>query len=122
MRSPAAPRLAPHGRRCARMTALRAGVRETTLLVAGCAGLALFTTVACLRIGPAGLLLPPLAAAAIVLLRRPAVAMIGFVSLTVILESRDSGLLPAQTLFYEPLRGGITPQELLFAFVILAVA
>ena len=104
------------------MTALRAGVRETTLLAAGCAGLALFTTLACLRIGAAGLLLPALAAVAIVLVRRPAVTMIGFVALTVILESRDTGLLPAQTLFYEPLPGGVTPQELLFAFVILAVS
>jgi O-antigen ligase len=47
--------------------------------------------------------------------------MIGFVSLVVLVESRDTGLLPAQTLFYEPLRGGITPMELLFAFVVLAV-
>jgi O-antigen ligase len=103
------------------VTALRAGVRETTLLVAGCAGLALFTTLACLRIGAPGLLLPPLAAAAILLLRRPGVAMIGFVALVVLLESRDTGLLPAQTLFYEPLPGGITPLELLLAFVVLAV-
>lgn len=103
------------------MTALRAGVRETTLLVAGCAGLALFTTLACLRIGVPGLLLPPLAAAAVAMLRRPGVAMTALVALVVLLESRDTGLLPAQTLFYEPLKGGITPLEVLFAFVVLAV-
>jgi O-antigen ligase len=104
------------------MTAVRAGVRESSLLVAGCAGLAAFTTLACLRIGPAGLFLPALAAAAVLLLRRPGVALIVFVSLTVLLENRDSGLLPVQAVFYEPLRGGATPQELLFAFVLLAVA
>src|SRR5215208_4391495 len=64
-----------------RMTAIRAGVREPSLLVGGCAGLAVFTTLVCLRIGPAGLFLPALAAAAVLLLRRPGVALIGFVSL-----------------------------------------
>jgi O-antigen ligase len=103
------------------VTALRVRVREPTLVVAGAAGLALFTTLACLRIGLPGLLLPPLAAAAILLLRWPAAALIAVVALAVLLESRDTGLLPAQTLFYEPLRGGITPLELLFALVILAV-
>jgi O-antigen ligase len=105
------------------MTAIRAGVREPLLILVGAAGMAMFTTAACLKVGPAGLVLPLAAALAIVLLRHPAVALGGFVGLVVLFEGRDNGLLPIQSEFYAALLpGSVTAQELAFAFVILAVA
>lgn len=106
------------------MNGLRAGpsIRDSSGWIAVGGGfVALLTLALWMRYGPAGLVLPPLAAAAVALVQRPAWAVGLLVGVVVLGERNDDGILPAFTVLYDPAAGGLTPVELLLGVAIVAV-
>ena len=105
------------------MTAIRALERPPLIATTlAAAALALLTLVACRRIGPAGLAVPLVALAALLLLQRPGVALGTAVALAVVWEDQNPGLLPSLAVLYRPLPGGASPLELLFGLAVVAAA
>jgi O-Antigen ligase len=105
------------------MTALRALPRRVNLaeVLPAVAGAAVVLA-ATLRLGPAGLLVPLGALAALALLQRPGVALAVFAAVVTLAEGRDPGLLPGLTVVHEPLAFGVAPVDLLAVVVVAAVA
>lgn len=74
------------------------------------------------RYGFTGLAAPLAVGVAILLLRWPALVVLGTVALAVLFEGPDFGLLPATDNLYRDLAGGVMPIDLLFALGVVATA
>jgi O-antigen ligase len=96
--------------------------RAALLAALAAAAAALLALAASLRIGPAGLLAPGVAAAALMLLRRPRAGLALVVAFVVLLEGDGSGPVPGVDVVYEAVGGTITPLDLLLALVVAATA
>jgi O-antigen ligase len=90
--------------------------------IAAGAAAELVALVAAMRFGPAALLLPTAAAAALVLLQRPAWAVGVVVGLAVLVEQTGGGALASLSPVYTPLPGGPSAMDLLLGLAVAAVA
>jgi hypothetical protein len=104
------------------MTALRSrpAIPQGSVVAVVSASAALLT-VASLRYGLAVLLLPVAAVAALVLVRRPAVAVGLLVTVVVLGERQDTGFFPFTSALYDPVGGALSPVEVLLGLALLAV-
>jgi O-antigen ligase len=104
------------------MTALRS--RPATpqgTVVAVVAASATLLTAAALRYGLAVLALPVAAVGALLLVRRPAVAVGLVVAVVVLGERTGTGLFPFTSALYDTVAGSVSPVEALLALALLAV-
>ena len=85
-------------------------------------GTGLFVVLAIERVGPIVALLPALALGAAYLIDQPRVALAALLGVTVVIEADPVGLLPIGPSFYQPVRLGLTPTDLLLGLVVLGTA
>ena len=96
--------------------------RENVLIAGGAAASALLALAGAHVLGVAGLLLPLAAVATVALLRHPAVAIFGTVTLVVLVEGSEFGLAPGLAHIYDNLFKGVTAPDVLLVLGIAGLA
>jgi hypothetical protein len=74
------------------------------------------------RAGPVVALLPALALAVAYLIDQPRIALAALVGVTVVIEADPVGLVPIGPSFYQPVRTGLTPVDIMLGIVVVGTA
>jgi hypothetical protein len=85
-------------------------------------GTGLLLVIAIERVGPVAVVLPIAALAAAFLIDQPRIALAALLGVTIVIEADPVGLVPIGPSFYQPVRNGLTPIDLLLGTIVIGTA